>query len=290
MDDKEKIVANKALFDFEEDYNSKELKRNKNLDCFEPSSSAYFPKIESKKFNEEETVVYEVNTDCDIPDAYIIDNTRDNPFKMICKIVTGIEGLLSKVGTGFFISPRCIITAGHNLHWNTVYGDKWVEVAKIIPGSRDRTLTDNDEEPFGVAYSEVFRSVSGFVNFGIDSYDYGAIILHDCSLFNRINKQFDYGLIKREKRIYHCGYRNAGRYSGNMSLNEGDLLQNNKFTIDYNFDVSNGNSGGPTFIERKKETFKVIGVHTQKKERCTQESIKIRKKVIEKFNIWTNIR
>lgn len=80
------------------------------------------------------------------------------------------------IGTGWFISRRTLITAGHCVYITNsgVPGrDGWVKNIQVMPG-RDETLL-----PFGSKTSTQFYSVKGWIESSDENYDYGAIILPD---------------------------------------------------------------------------------------------------------------
>ncbi len=78
------------------------------------------------------------------------------------------------IGTGWFISPKTLITAGHVVHikGSGVPGrDGWVKRIQVMPGRNGSSL------PYGSVTSTSFRSVTGWTGSGNQEYDYGAIIL-----------------------------------------------------------------------------------------------------------------
>jgi V8-like Glu-specific endopeptidase len=80
------------------------------------------------------------------------------------------------IGTGWFVGPRLLVTAGHVVHIKNsgVTGrDGWVQKIVVMPGRNGGTL------PYGSSTSSSFWSVLGWTNNGEDEYDYGAIVLGD---------------------------------------------------------------------------------------------------------------
>ena len=103
-----------------------------------------------------------------------IPDTKSYPWRAICSLLITAADNTTWVGTGWFISPRTLITAGHCVHikGSGVAGrDGWVRSIQVMPGR------DNTALPFGAVTSSVFRSVGGWINQGDRSFDYGAIIL-----------------------------------------------------------------------------------------------------------------
>mgnify|MGYP001500639505 CR=1 FL=1 len=78
------------------------------------------------------------------------------------------------IGTGWFIGPRTLVTAGHVVFIRNsgVPGrDGWVRSITVVPGR------NGAQQPFGSAVSSNLRSVTGWTLNGDQEYDYGAIIL-----------------------------------------------------------------------------------------------------------------
>lgn len=78
------------------------------------------------------------------------------------------------IGTGWFIGPRTLVTAGHCVHikGSGVAGrDGWVRRIQVMPGRNGNTL------PYGSVTATSFKSVTGWTGSGNAEYDYGVIIL-----------------------------------------------------------------------------------------------------------------
>ncbi|MCX4766915.1 endopeptidase [Streptomyces sp. NBC_01275] len=78
------------------------------------------------------------------------------------------------IGTGWFIGPHTLATAGHVVHIKNsgVPGqDGWVKSIQVMPGRNGTAL------PFGSVTSTNFRSVRGWTDSGDENYDYGTIII-----------------------------------------------------------------------------------------------------------------
>jgi V8-like Glu-specific endopeptidase len=76
------------------------------------------------------------------------------------------------IGTGWFIGPSTLVTAGHVVHIknsNVPGRDGWVKSIAVMPGRNGSTL------PYGSVTSTSFRSVTGWTVNGDQNYDYGVI-------------------------------------------------------------------------------------------------------------------
>jgi glutamyl endopeptidase len=107
-------------------------------------------------------------------DRVQINDTTLYPYRAIASLlITAADG--SKwIGTGWFISPRTLVTAGHCVYIKNsgVPGrDGWVRSITVIPGR------NGANRPFGSAVSTQFKSVAGWTNNGDQKQDYAAIII-----------------------------------------------------------------------------------------------------------------
>jgi len=77
------------------------------------------------------------------------------------------------IGTGWFIGPRTLATAGHCVFINDPGTPRhgWVRSIQVMPGRNGTTL------PYGSITSTEFRSVDGWTINVDQNYDYGAIII-----------------------------------------------------------------------------------------------------------------
>lgn len=109
------------------------------------------------------------------PDNRIrITNTSVYPWRVHASLqITAADGS-QWIGTGWFIGPHTLITAGHVVYIKNsgVPGrDGWVRSIDVMPGRNVSTL------PYGKVTSKNFRSVTGWTNSGDENFDYGAIII-----------------------------------------------------------------------------------------------------------------
>ena len=107
-------------------------------------------------------------------DRVRINNTADYPWRVHASLLITAADNSQWIGTGWFIGPHTLMTAGHVVHIKNsgVAGrDGWVRRIQVMPGRNGNTL------PFGSVTSTNFRSVQGWTNSGNENFDYGAIIL-----------------------------------------------------------------------------------------------------------------
>jgi V8-like Glu-specific endopeptidase len=109
-------------------------------------------------------------------DRVQITKTQNYPWRAHCslRIVAADNSLW--IGTGWFVGPRLLVTAGHVVFIKNsgVPGrDGWVKSIAAVPGRNGR------QQPFGMSTSTRFHSVRGWTEDGDEKFDYGAIVLPD---------------------------------------------------------------------------------------------------------------
>ena len=114
-------------------------------------------------------------------DRVRITNTAVYPWRVHASLrITAADNSMW-IGTGWFVGPRILITAGHVVYikGSGVPGrDGWVKKIVVMPGRNGSSL------PYGSTVSSRLWTVNGWANSANHEYDYGAIILSS-SLGNR---------------------------------------------------------------------------------------------------------
>ena len=103
-----------------------------------------------------------------------INNTSVYPWRVHASLLITAADNSQWIGTGWFIGPHTLITAGHVVYIKNsgVPGrDGWVKRIQVMPGRNGSTL------PYGSVTSTSFRSVTGWTSSGDQNYDYGAILI-----------------------------------------------------------------------------------------------------------------
>ena len=107
-------------------------------------------------------------------DRVQITDTSIYPWRVHASLLITAADSSSWIGTGWFIGPHTLVTAGHVVYIKNsgVPGrDGWVRSINVMPGRNGSTL------PYGQVTSTNFRTVVGWANNGDENYDYAAIIL-----------------------------------------------------------------------------------------------------------------
>lgn len=103
-----------------------------------------------------------------------VTDTASYPWRAIASLLITARDNSTWVGTGWFVSPRTLITAGHCVYIKNspVPGrNGWVNRIDVMAGRNGPTL------PYGSITSTEFRSVSGWTEQGDENFDVGAIVL-----------------------------------------------------------------------------------------------------------------
>ncbi|MBS1695257.1 MAG: serine protease [Actinobacteria bacterium] len=189
------------------------------------------------------------------PDERVrIQNTSVYPWSAICALrITANDGR-QFIGTGWLISPRTVITAGHCVFMHDAGG--WARSITVTPGCNDAA------QPFGSRVGTSLRSVTGWVSSKNREHDYGAIILS--APFDRFPGSF--GFATRDDAFLLNAALNLSGYPGDKGgRQQWFMAQRPKSVsarvITYNIDTFGGQSGSPVWVLQNGNRH-AVGVHT----------------------------
>ncbi len=202
---------------------------------------------------EEAAAVLEVIIDRD--DRVRISKTTDIPWRRICALKIHFPSGRIYRGTGFFIGPRAIVTAGHCVYLQNQGG--WARRIEVIPGSNGAS------RPFGTATATMFRSVRGWVVDQKPESDYGCIILPPGSFGGRNLGQFGFAAFPPTTLLAQSAVL-AG-YPGDKPFAELWGMARRIKTVTatrliYDIDTVGGQSGSGIYIKRNGQRY-VVGIH-----------------------------
>jgi glutamyl endopeptidase len=103
-----------------------------------------------------------------------VQETDRYPYRINASLLITARDGSQWIGTGWFISDRTLITAGHCVYIKNSGApnrDGWVKTIQVMPGRNGSTL------PFGSVSSSRFWTVTGWADSGDENYDYAAIII-----------------------------------------------------------------------------------------------------------------
>lgn len=194
-------------------------------------------------------------------DRVRIANTTIYPYRAIASLLIVAADNSAWVGTGWFISPKTLVTAGHCVYIRNsgVPGrDGWVKSIKVIPGR------NGSQMPFGSVVSNNFKSVTAWTANGNPNHDYGAIILNT-PLGSSVGT-FGFGvysdadLMATTANISGYPGDKRGAEAGTQWFHARKVTAVNPLKVFYDIDTMGGQSGAPVWRIINGQRF-AIAVH-----------------------------
>ncbi len=174
-----------------------------------------------------------------------ITSTSVFPWRAIASLLITAADNSTWIGTGWFVGPKTLITAGHCVFIKNsgVPGrDGWVKKIQVMPGRNGSTL------PYGSVTSTSFRSVSGWFNSGDQNFDYGAILL-GTNLGNTVG-WFGYQVLNdgdlTASTVNIAGYP-GDKPAGTMWFQSNKVASVGPRKVYYDIDTAGGQSGAPVW-------------------------------------------
>jgi glutamyl endopeptidase len=193
-----------------------------------------------------------------------VTDTEHFPWRMVCALrMTGPSGT-GGIGTGWFIGPRTVITAGHCVFSQTFFGG-WARSVEVIPGLNrrsDRSLV----EPFGRTRTSRLSVLRRWADSDDREPDYDIGCIHLQEPLGEKTGWFGFGaLTPTELRGFQV---NIAGYPGNPGDgNEQWFATNRVLHVSerrafYDVDTTAGQSGGPVWIHEKEGSLPLaVAVH-----------------------------
>ncbi|HEX2256388.1 MAG TPA: trypsin-like peptidase domain-containing protein [Afifellaceae bacterium] len=180
-----------------------------------------------------------------IDDRQRVLETELHPWRMICGLeLFGPTG--AAIGTGWFVGPRTLLTAGHCVHDQSFFGG-WADRIVVSPGRNDFDF------PFGQAEATRFSALDRWVDTADPNFDIGCIHLDED--LGSSTGWFAFGTLTPEELDSHLvnisgypGDRGSGRqqyFHANRILHVGDRR------VFYDVDTFGGQSGSPVWIHEE---------------------------------------
>lgn len=213
-------------------------------------------------------------------DRVKINEVTSPPFRMIAKLVITAADGKQYGGTGWFISPRTVVTAGHCLFSNRSGG--WAKSIEVIPGMNAR------HRPFGSATGTVFRSVRGWVRDNEPAQDYGCILLPESSPLGNKVGYFGFAALKEDKLdkllVNTSGYPGDKSF-GTQWFNAGRITDVLPRRLEYMIDTFGGQSGSSVWRYEKTTGSRIaVGIHNYGG--CDNKASRINQQVFELMHRW----
>ena len=180
-----------------------------------------------------------------------------NPWRQICALRIRSQSNQLYVGTGWFIGPKTLATAGHCVFLQDDGG--WAKSIDVIPAKFGSST------PFGKMTSTRFSAVDGWTVQASRDFDYGVIHLDSNTVGLQIGKfpvsSFSDGELKNVV-LKVSGYP-ADREQANFQFfHERPILRMTPTHLIYDIDTFGGQSGSPIWEDTEEDGVVAIGIHT----------------------------
>ncbi|MCP9234867.1 serine protease [Lewinella sp. JB7] len=189
-------------------------------------------------------------------DRIRITNTSSYPWRVHCSLRIRTRTGKTYIGTGWFISPRTIMTAGHCVYLHNEGG--WAQSITVMPGRNGSAL------PYGAHTATHFRSVTGWTNSRQRANDFGCIILPKN---NRVGSRTGWlGFAYMGDSALKSKYVNLSGYPGDKPAGtqwyHGRRVKAvSSRTITYEIDTAGGQSGSAVYHIKSGKRY-AVGIHT----------------------------
>ena len=177
------------------------------------------------------------------------------PWRRYCALRITFPNGATYRGTGFFIGPRTVATAGHCVYLHNQGG--WARKIEVIPAA------NGPLRPFGSANAISLRSVVGWVTGKKPECDYGCIVLPQGAFAGRNLGCFGFAAFTPAQLLAQnavlAGYPGDKPFAElwGMSRKIKTVTTN---TLVYDMDSMGGQSGAPVYIKRDGQRY-VVGIH-----------------------------
>lgn len=200
------------------------------------------------------------------------------PWRYICQLIITRKDNRRSRCTGWFISRRTVMTAGHCVYSHSAGG--WAKKIEVIPGMNGAF------RPFGSAVGTRFYSVKGWTNGQKSTHDYGCIILPKGKPLGKKTGWFGFAALStgslKNLLVNNSGYPGDKAF-GTQWYNAGRITKVTSRRLYYMVDTAGGQSGCPTWRYKGGKRH-VVGVHAYGG--CPNKSTRITSAVFKNMKSW----
>lgn len=197
------------------------------------------------------------------------------PWSAICYLIMR-RGRSYYRGTGFFVAPDAVVTAGHCLHSGGHYADD----IQIIPGR------DEQRWPFGSVLARDFHVPEEWRRGEDPAFDYGLIRLRDGELGGKVGTfslaNLDPSILKASE-LNTAGYPSDMQPSSAQHFNAGPCDAVYAQRLQYFLDTWKGASGSPIWVKSGQDRV-VVGIHNYG--HCPNLATRVNARVLEDLQTW----
>lgn len=181
----------------------------------------------------------------------------NNPWRQICALRIHSRTGQMYVGTGWFISPKALATAGHCVFLQDEGG--WPTSIDVIPAKF------GSSEPFGRLSATKFASVDGWTKERKRDFDYGVIFLEADTVGMQVGNFEVQALDDNDLKGVDAkisGYPADRDRAEFQYFHERPLSSVTPTRLNYDIDTFGGQSGSPIWQDTKEGGLIAIGIHT----------------------------
>ena len=204
-------------------------------------------------------------------------NTRTFPWSAICYLIIR-RGRRYFRGTGFFVAPDAVVTAGHCLHNRSGYADS----VQIVPGRNE------DDWPFDSVLARDFHVPEEWRRGRDAAFDYGVIRLPNGDLGARTGVFPIADLtteVLRASELNTAGYPADMKPSEAQHYNAGPCDAAYPQRLQYLVDTWKGASGSPVWVRSGEERV-VVGIHNYG--HCPNFATRVNARVLQNIRAWSS--
>lgn len=179
-------------------------------------------------------------------DRVQVTDTQHYPYSAIASLLITARDGSQWVGTGWFVSPRTLLTAGHCVYITNspVPGrNGWVLNIQVLPGRNGTAL------PFGSVTSTHFCTVRGWAEQGNENYDYGAIVLP--TPVGQTVGTFGFAVLPDtdlDDGVLNIAGYPGDKPAGTLWYASRKTASVNPSKVHYDIDTAGGQSGAPVYV------------------------------------------
>jgi len=180
-----------------------------------------------------------------------------NPWRQICSLRIRSQSNQVYVGTGWFIGPKTLATAGHCVFLKNDGG--WAKSIDVVPARF------GNSKPFGKMTATRFSAVDGWTKDSSRDFDYGVIHLESGTVGDKIGnfevRSFADPLFKNMS-LKVSGYPADREQAQFQYFHERPVQQVSPTRLFYDIDTFGGQSGSPIWQDTKENGLVAVGIHT----------------------------